>query len=89
MPETVTTWPAGCILSLMPSTATFHESRQSTRVSLKVVITVEGAHKHKALILGEPLGIPQPLMHGQHHSIAAIMRNCCDPGLNFIQGPHP
>jgi hypothetical protein len=33
---------AGCILSLMPSTATFHESRRSTRVPLKVVITVEG-----------------------------------------------
>ena len=26
----------------MPSTATFHESRRSTRVPLKVVITVEG-----------------------------------------------
>jgi hypothetical protein len=26
----------------MPSTARFHESRRSTRVSLKVVITVEG-----------------------------------------------
>jgi PilZ domain len=33
---------ATCILSLMPSTATFHESRRSTRVPLKVVITVEG-----------------------------------------------
>ena len=32
---------ARCILSLMPSTATFHESRRSTRVPLKVVITVE------------------------------------------------
>ena len=34
--------PAGCILSLMPSTATFHESRRSTRVPLKLVITVGG-----------------------------------------------
>src|ERR1039458_3347890 len=33
---------ARCILSLMPSTSTFHESRRSTRVPLKVVITVEG-----------------------------------------------
>src|ERR1019366_7751385 len=33
---------ARCILSLMPPTATFHESRRSTRVPLKVVITVEG-----------------------------------------------
>jgi hypothetical protein len=31
-----------CILSLMPPTATFRESRRSTRVPLKVVITVEG-----------------------------------------------
>ncbi len=29
--------------SLMPSTATFRESRRSTRVPLKVLITVEGA----------------------------------------------
>ena len=33
---------AGCIISLMASKATFHESRRSTRVALKVVITVEG-----------------------------------------------
>src|SRR5438876_4742980 len=33
---------AACILSLMPPTATFQESRRSTRVPLKVVITVEG-----------------------------------------------
>src|SRR5208282_1018900 len=32
---------ARCILLLMPSTETFHESRRSTRVPLKVVITVE------------------------------------------------
>ena len=32
--------PATCILPLMPSTATFHDSRRSTRVPLKVVITV-------------------------------------------------
>jgi hypothetical protein len=31
---------AACILSLMPPTATFHESRRSTRVPLKVVLTV-------------------------------------------------
>ena len=33
---------AACILSLMPSTAKFRESRRSTRVPLKVVITIEG-----------------------------------------------
>jgi hypothetical protein len=33
---------AGCILSLMASTATFHESRRSTRVPLKVVIAIAG-----------------------------------------------
>jgi hypothetical protein len=33
---------AACILSLVPSTATFCESRRSTRVPLKVVITIEG-----------------------------------------------
>src|SRR5216684_3557876 len=33
---------AACFLSLVLSTATFCESRRSTRVPLKVVITVEG-----------------------------------------------
>ena len=33
---------ARCILSLMASTATFHESRRSTRVPLKVVIAIAG-----------------------------------------------
>jgi len=31
----------------MPSTATFHESRRSTRVPLKVVITVEGGAERR------------------------------------------
>jgi hypothetical protein len=39
--------PATCILPLMPSTATFHESRRSTRVPLKVVITVEGGAERR------------------------------------------
>jgi hypothetical protein len=33
---------AGRILTLMASTATFHESRRSTRVPLKVVIAIVG-----------------------------------------------
>jgi hypothetical protein len=39
--------PATCILPLMPSTAVFHESRRSTRVPLKVVITVEGGARSR------------------------------------------
>src|SRR5438876_10984894 len=34
--------PTPCILSPMPSKATFRESRRSTRVPLKVVIAIEG-----------------------------------------------
>ncbi len=38
---------ARCILSPMPATETCHESRRSTRVPLKVVITVEGGAERR------------------------------------------
>jgi hypothetical protein len=45
-------WRAKCLsphvsLSLMSSTATFRESRRSTRVPLKVVITIEGGTERR------------------------------------------
>ena len=71
-------------LSLMPSTATFHESRRSTRVPLKVVITVvEGGAEYRTCegetivvnLHGALIATPIGLNRGMRISIHVYLTN--------------